>query len=394
MPDDYLHRALRSGTSEFAALADVPDSAQIRRRGDRRKRRNLIVSGLLAFAVGAGGGGLAYTMLDKPSRTAPEAATSHRPASAAGVAPTQSAAPAESAAPGGRPGIVAVTTGGVVEVLDPETLDATRLLTGNLNAVGDQVSVTPDGKSVYFAAKQSCTSYIMRVPADGSAKPARLASGVLPAVSPDGTKLAFIREPFSGGPGPRVSYVCGGSGGAMSQLVIMDIATGATSSRPIGILPVSHVSWAADSDSLLLSAGPVDQAGRRVWALDTVLASGTNASGTNASGTVPVTGDNIPASYYREGIYLPDGDLLVNRICCTPASVTPHASVILRITSGGSTVHRIAKAFPDKDHTSMAVDPTGRWIMYLAGNDLFVSHDGGTPQQVTSTSGLIAATWL
>lgn len=382
MRDDDLRRVLRSGTSEFAALADVPDPALIRQRGDRRRRRKLILSGLLAFAVGAGGGGLAYANLDTSAHSAasgpaPGAAAASSAGSGAGGVPAESAAPAAS------PGIVAVTTAGLVEVLDPETLDATKQLSGDQDAVGDEISVTPDGKTVYFAAKQGCAAHVMSVPVNGGAPAAQVANGVLPSVSPDGRKLAFVREPYSGGPAPRVRYECGTGG--MASLVIMDLPSGSSTTRPIGTLPISHISWSADGASVLLSAGPAD--GNKGWQLDTVL-----VNGTGGIGTIPVTGENAPSSYYREGIYLPGGGLLVNRICCDDASVKPASSLILRIDQAGNEVRRIAKAFADKDHTSMTADPSGHWIMYLSGSDLFVSHDGGAPRQVSA--GLIAVAWL
>jgi hypothetical protein len=206
---------------------------------------------------------------------------------------------------------------------------------------------------------------------------------VLPAVSPDGKKLAFVTEASSGGPAPHVSYEC--SHGSEAAVVVMDLASGGTSTRPIGSIPISHLSWSADGTSLLISGGPVG--GNKGWQLDTIL-----LDGTNGIGVVPVTGANAPASYYREGVYLPGGGIVVNRVCCSGTPAKRQSSLILRIDPAGNAVHRIAQAFLDKDHTSLAVDPSGHWIMYLAGNDLFVSRDGAAPKNVAP--GLVAATWL
>src|SRR5579859_690602 len=213
MREDDLPRVLRSGTSEFAALADVPDPAIVRHRGDRRKRRNALLTGLLAFAIGAGGGGFAYAAISKqaPASTPVAGGSSHSAsagASGTSSAGTQVAGPA-------TPSIVGVTTGGVVEVIDSATLSPVKQLTGTQDAVGDQVSVSPDGKTVYFAVKDNgCNSIIKSVPVDGSAAASPVApnaQGVLPAVSPDGTRLAYVNEPHSGGPAtPPVVYQCSG----------------------------------------------------------------------------------------------------------------------------------------------------------------------------------------
>src|SRR5579859_4075431 len=187
MREDDLPRVLRSGTSEFAALADVPDPAIVRHRGDRRKRRNALLAGVLAFAIGAGGGGFAYAAISKQAPASTPSAAGSSQTATAGSSSTGTQAPVA-----GSPRIVGVTTGGVVEVLDSATLNPVRQLTGTQDAVGDQVSVSPDGKTAYFAVKQNgCNAIIKSVPVDGSAaaSPVPNAQGALPAVSPDGTKL-------------------------------------------------------------------------------------------------------------------------------------------------------------------------------------------------------------
>jgi hypothetical protein len=52
----------------------------------------------------------------------------------------------------------------------------------------------------------------------------------------------------------------------------------------------------------------------------------------------------------------------------------------------------VATGVLSKDHTSLAADPGGRWLLYLSGNDLFLSYGGGKASVLTT--GLIAAAWL
>jgi hypothetical protein len=54
-------------------------------------------------------------------------------------------------------------------------------------------------------------------------------------------------------------------------------------------------------------------------------------------------------------------------------------------------VHQVAIGFANLDHTSLDVSSDGQWLLYLAGNDLYVSAGGATPKELTG--GLIAAAW-
>ncbi len=57
----------------------------------------------------------------------------------------------------------------------------------------------------------------------------------------------------------------------------------------------------------------------------------------------------------------------------------------------GTLVHQVALGYANLEHTSLDVAASGRWLLYLAGTDLYVSHDGRTPTELTT--GLIAAAW-
>jgi hypothetical protein len=104
---------------------------------------------------------------------------------------------------------------------------------------------------------------------------------------------------------------------------------------------------------------------------------------------VPLPG--LARSYYREGVYLRDGDLFVNQMCCAglPARVT--SSLLLEVGPSGELVRQVAIGFRDRDHTSLSADPSGHWLLYLSGPDLFLSLDGAAPFKLTT--GLTAAAW-
>jgi hypothetical protein len=294
---------------------------------------------------------------------------------------------------------VAVTTAGVVEVLNPVSGVATAALTQPQDAIGDEVAISPDGQTVYFAVKNGCTDYVESVPAAGGT-PKVVTTGVLPALSPDGTELALVREPYSGGP-DRIKYGCSSARSANSkaEVVVHNLATGAEQAYPApsGMMtyPISHLSWAANGKTLLVSAGATT--GVQAWALVEVnLATARNylpeSSPTPADHIVPVDGSysSVPGYYYREGVYLPDGDMFVDQICCDEnGSSTVTSTTLMKVNASGKELSQVAMGFTNQDHTSL--DASQGWFLYLSGEDLFLS-DG--TKAFMLTSGLIAAAWV
>ncbi|HEX6524165.1 MAG TPA: hypothetical protein VF070_29820 [Streptosporangiaceae bacterium] len=374
MRDSEFTARLRSGADELAAAVNLPPPDAIRRRGDHRRRRAAAMSGVLAMAIGVGGGGAAYASLGHASP-----GTSR---TSGGSVPFGAAANPQA---GSLPPIVAVTTGGAVVVLNPVTGIATRALVRQSDAIGDEVSVSPSGSTVYFAVKRDCVDYIESVPLTGGTS-AVVSTGVLPSVSPDGTKLAFVREPVSGGPS-TVRYGCSGTGGSPAgkfQIVVRDLASGTEKVYPDPAVeaapsPVSHLSWSPSGSAILVSAGPAQQ--NTGWFLSVL----------NAAASVPVTGKDAAESYYREGVYLPDGNLFVDRVCCTgiPGRVT--STLLQEVSASGRLIRQVAKGFSDRDHTSLDAS-SGGLLLYLSGHDLYLSDGARAPYKLTS--GLIAAAWL
>jgi hypothetical protein len=287
---------------------------------------------------------------------------------------------------------VAVTKAGALVRLDPATGAVRQTLVGS-GVMGDDVSVAPDG-TIYAAIKNGCNSTIESIPAGGGTM-TTVTSGSVPAVSPDGTKLAYASQPGddqtcpgwnTATPGTAwrvmVRPLSGGSTIAIPQL------PPAQQSLPA---PVTHLSWAPDNQHLAVSIASVqDNEGWAVNLVDTGSAS-SYQDGPGVS-TMPVTGDPTPQqSYLREGVYTPSGNLFVSRACCGGFPIHNTSRLMWVVTPEGAMTQQVAIGFTTLDHVSLSVSKDGNWLLYLGGNDLYVSRGGARPSQVAS--GLIAAAW-
>jgi hypothetical protein len=384
MRDDFGSK-LQSGSAAFVAAISPPAPETVRRRGDKRRRRKAITSAVLALAIGGGGGGVAFTSFDQPGAASGPGAIS----------------PAASAAPS-RPGIVAVTAKGALVVLNPVTGEANKILVGN-GVAGGALAVSPDGSTVYFADRQGCRDEIESVPVTGG-RPTEIAEGVLPSVSPDGTKLAFAREPFSGGSSHQAFLPgCAQATPTSSDftVVVRDLASGHQTVYPAppgtdSALPVaiSRLSWAPGGRQLLVSAGPVqDNEGWELVVLNLAAARYYLPSATTAatSSVLVTAGPDAARSYYREGVFAPDGELFVDVVCCSGVPARQTSSLLREVSPAGQLVRQVAIGYADRDHTSLDADPAGGWLLYLSGSDLFLAQAGKAA--FTLTSGLLAAEW-
>jgi hypothetical protein len=310
-----------------------------------------------------------------------------------GASSSASASTSASAAAATPPAMVAVTKGGSLVTLNPATGAASQTLVSG-HVLGDEISVSSTGM-VYFAVKHGCVGEIEAVPVAGGAVTS-IAVGSLPAVSPDGTKLAYASEPsltpgcVSASPDVAAQY----------HVAIRALSSGSTVTLPMFAAgqgsglpePISHLSWAPDNDHLAVSiASPEDNEGWNVNLLDTSQAQAYMAG----SGVtyVPVTGKQSAGnfSYLREGVYMPNGDLFVSRACCAGIPPRNTSALLWEVGTNGALVHQVAVGFPNLVHTSLDVSSDGGWLLYLAGNDLYVSEGGATPRELTT--GLIAAAW-
>jgi hypothetical protein len=370
---------LRRGAADVAAQTDPVSADAVRRRGDGRRHRNMAVSGLLAFVLGAGGGGYAYA--------------SFTPATGNNVPSdgTSQSAPAVSGA-SARPAIVAVTTAGEVVLLNPKTGEATATLTGPQDVVGDEIAVS--GSAVYVAVRpaNSCADEIESVPLAGGT-PSVVATGVLPAISPDGTELAYVQEELDA----PAQLGCTGSA---IEVVVRDLSTRTQTAYPAPpgqgalVAQVSHLSWAPQGRALLVSSGPVQD--NEGWQLNRLnLATSTYYLPQNAQDAtkrnVSAATAQQPGSYFEEGVYLPGGDLFVDRVCCQGEPVKTTSNLLQEVNPSGTVIRQVAVGFLNRRHRSLDAAPG--WLLYLSGTELFIAADG-QPAKPLSNFGFIAAAWM
>jgi hypothetical protein len=296
-----------------------------------------------------------------------------------------------SAAAATPPAMVGVTTVGALVVLNPTTGVITQTLVPS-HVLGDEVSVSGTGL-VYFAAQNGCTEEIEAIPVAGGSV-TDITPGSLPAVSPGGTKLAYADEPSLPGCPVNSSNIV-----AFYHVDIRTLSSGSTvklamlpASQSSGLpYPISHLSWAPDNDHLAVSiSAPQDNEGWNLNIVDTSRAQ-YYLSGAGVT-SVPATGSPTPQqSYLREGVYMPNGALFVSRACCAGDPVHNTSRLMWEVTNAGTLVHQVAVGYVSLEHTSLDVSSDGGWLLYLAGNSLYVSQGGATPRELTA--GLIAAAW-
>ena len=310
-------------------------------------------------------------------------------ATPAGTASASAAASAKASPP-----IVAVTAAGALEVLNSATGTAeTQLVPAGV--IGDEVSVSATD-TVYFAVRRGCTGEIESVPLAGGT-PVPVAAGQLPALSPDGAKLAYASQPTLSEPN---CIPAGGDPVPQYKLVVRTLATGAQVTYPMvpagsdsGLpAPISHLSWAPDGQHLAVSVSAVqDNEGWNLALVDTAVAQN-YLQGPGVTFVLP-TGQPTPRqSYLREGVYLPDGNLFVSRACCGGEPERNTSRLMWEVNPAGVLVHQVAIGFATLDHDSLDASRDGGWLLYLGGGGLYVSRGGAAPSQLTS--GLIAAAFV
>jgi hypothetical protein len=163
---------------------------------------------------------------------------------------------------GPRPKEIAAISGGEVVMLDGRDGRTLRTLathpeaaTGGFPFV-QGVSLSPDRSDVFYALAGDCDDATLdRVPADGHAPPEKMLTGVSPAVSPDGRKLAYaVATPGMDSGGIEERH-------CQNSVVVRDLATGGERTWRYPDTPdyatalyqdavINEIDWAPDSTRL------------------------------------------------------------------------------------------------------------------------------------------------
>ena len=325
-------------------------------------------------ACGGGSGGSAQ------GRGSPSPAGSSGSASASAPSPKKAK----------PPGIVAVTKAGALVLLGSRHGQVIRtLVPGGVRA--DEISVSPDHSTVYFSVRHGCLGQIESAPVAGGS-PTVIADGTVPAISPDGTRLAYATAPLQTG-------ACIGNASELTKgytLVIRTLSTGTQAVYPqlppgqdTGLpAPISHLSWSPDGSNLAVSILSIQD--NEGWNL-ILLNPATARDYLTGAGDQPVPAGTPQGSYWREGVYMPNGNLFVSRACCSGFPVHNKSRLMWVVSTAGAMQHQVAIGFPNLDHTSLSASGNGAWLLYLAGDILYISHNGNKPAQLTT--GMIAAAW-
>ena len=288
------------------------------------------------------------------------------------------------------PGIVAVTKAGALVLLGSRHGQVIRtLVPGGVRA--DEISVSPDHSTVYFSVRHGCLGQIESVPVAGGS-PTVIGDGTVPAISPDGTRLAYATAPLQTG-------ACVGNANELTKgytLVIRTLSTGTQAVYPqlppgqdTGLpAPISHLSWSPDGSTLAVSILSIQD--NEGWNL-ILLNPATARDYLTGAGDQPVPAGTPQGSYWREGVYMPNGNLFVSRACCSGFPVHNKSRLMWVVSTAGAMQHQVAIGFPNLDHTSLSPSGNGAWLLYLAGDILYISHNGNKPVQLTT--GMIAAAW-
>lgn len=232
------------------AIRTTPDLESIDRRARVRRGARLASVGVAAIVVVVGAVGLAQQLL--PDAEPPFVIENPEEDARPSPAPTTTSPAAEDegdlagdgtgvpVAELPRPLIASIP--GLVE-LDPATGEILRSLDGPTGEGWGAVSLTPDGLTVFHEELWTgCATRLWRTPLYGG-EPELLGPGLHPAVSPDGTTLAYV------GYEPCV--------GENQRLVLRDLDTGAERSWQLEqfddqLVRIGTLSWAPDARTIVV----------------------------------------------------------------------------------------------------------------------------------------------
>lgn len=386
--EERLAAALRAAappaTNTAAGRDAVLAEATARRHRRLRTGAALGVAASLAVALGA------IALLrddDGPTsevRTVPAGPTPSEGAPRTTLAPQPGTTTATTAAPKAPDTALAVTTKGALLVVDTATGDVVRTLAPPGSADPNHKPARALGSdTVYFAKPSVDCGYptLFEVPFDGSRAPKRLGNGGKPAVSPDGSRLAY--ETASNG--------CMGV-----TLVVRDLVAGKErrweaprDDGYFGIGAITAIAWAPDARRL---AFQFENEGSGVYVLDTAV-----------PGTLQVALPVRPSQQPRNTSlalldWHPAGNrIAVSALCCLdPDGMTQEQVRTTTRTFLVDTTTMQAEPLyePGEAASFLDYDDSGRFTVWAAGDraaSLRLRSPDGTVRSIGS--GLAAAAW-
>jgi hypothetical protein len=245
------------------------------------------------------------------------------------------------------------------------------------------VALSADHRSAYYAVAGPCgEGTVYRVPVDGRAPPERVATGISPAVSPDGSKLAYAAP---GGAGPDGRPRCD------NRIVVRDLRTGAerTWSYPDDPDPlplyqdgvITRIAWAPDSTRLAFT---LSYEGDSVSILDTVVDRDLSES---KELVVPGGGGDSRHPTWQAS----SGRVaVVNSAfeCCFADNYTGPTRTLLVDPDKMLSEDLLP---PGKKPAWLDFDVTGHHLLYVDGDRLYRRSGSGSP--VAVGRGYVAADW-
>lgn len=307
---------------------------------------------------------------------------------------------------GPRPREVAAIVDGSVVVLDGKDGRTLRTLATHSEATTggfpylEGLALAPDRSSVYYALAGDCgPATIYRVAADGGAPSEAILSGVSPAVSPDGRKLAYaVGAPGSqlppavdagAAPDPEVT---GDERHCQNAVVVRDLATGTERTWRYPDTPdyatnlyqqavITEIAWAPDSTQL---AYTLSYEGDSLSILDTAVASDLSQT---TEVVIPGGGGNSshPAWQATTGLL---GLFNTRFECCFDDNYTGPPRALLVDPD-----RRLASPLLPSGRrvTVLDFDASGAHLLFVDGGRLY--RRSGTQAPVALTRGVTVADW-
>jgi Tol biopolymer transport system component len=379
-PDDDARISHAELESELGAV--------VARGRHRRARRTavvgstLAVAAVLAAAVALRGPGDSSGLraADDPSTTVTSST----------LLPTTSTSPSTTVAPAPRPTFVVVsrngdfeaapdgqTFHGRIDVLDGSSGKLLRTVHRSVFNIGG-VSLSPDGKHVYFVHSDCGTSSVLQVrvdgPSDQTPEAMSESESDYPTVSADGRRLAYLGL---GACDENPAW----------ELRVKDLATGkeeAVATQPRGH-SLTSPTWSPDGARLAVTVHAVD---------DSFVAVLDPTRHQNVLAAPRVTSPRQGFRFHSP-TYLPDGSLFV----VESEQGEPHGSteslMLVVDPRTGETIRRVATGDPKRSYKSTASDATGRHLLYVSvgetSSELRVSSNGA--RTVVLATDVTAADW-